>query len=192
MKKVISLILALVLCLSLCACGTPGNPTEVPETTVPETTIPETTAAKGTPLTLDNYDSYLTIKVSAYSKEDGDHVRFSVQQYNFGYGMKIPGGYTWYLYPLLGVNANIKGASSNFNYYDVEVKVKVSVTYESGDPYTGDWKAPETFEKVFTIKCNIGGEGSNGETIDLGKYLHDDMLEYKWEVVEITGYVEKA
>ena len=38
MKRVLSLLLALVMCLSLCACGG-GNDT--PETTVPETTVPE-------------------------------------------------------------------------------------------------------------------------------------------------------
>ena len=41
MKKTLSLILAFVMCLSLCACGANGN---APETTAPETTAPETAA----------------------------------------------------------------------------------------------------------------------------------------------------
>ena len=39
MKRALSLILALVLCLSLCACGSGGKETTPPETTVPETTV---------------------------------------------------------------------------------------------------------------------------------------------------------
>lgn len=46
MKKALSLILALVLCLSLCACGGDGNKTTKPESTAPETTAPETTLTK--------------------------------------------------------------------------------------------------------------------------------------------------
>ena len=45
MKKALSLILALVMCLSLCACGGDGTPASAPitvPTTVPATTNPET------------------------------------------------------------------------------------------------------------------------------------------------------
>ena len=42
MKKALSLLLALVLCLSLCACGGNSNTTDISETT--ETTAPETNA----------------------------------------------------------------------------------------------------------------------------------------------------
>lgn len=47
MKKVLSLILAVVMCLSVCAC-TPVD--TAPETTVPETTVPETTEATEPPI----------------------------------------------------------------------------------------------------------------------------------------------
>ena len=42
MKKAISLILALVMCMSLCACGSKTASTK-PKNTIPKTTIPETT-----------------------------------------------------------------------------------------------------------------------------------------------------
>ena len=68
MKKAISLLLALVLCLSLCACGG-GNDTtkttEVPTTTTPATTEPEPTAPIETEpqyetveITMDNWADY--------------------------------------------------------------------------------------------------------------------------------------
>ena len=43
MKKTLSLILALVLCLGLCACGGGEKETTPSETTVPEATVPPTT-----------------------------------------------------------------------------------------------------------------------------------------------------
>ena len=48
MKKIISMIMALAICLSLCACGS-STPTETtPPETVAETTVPETTVAETT------------------------------------------------------------------------------------------------------------------------------------------------
>ena len=68
MKKAISLLLALVMCLSLCACGggndTPAT-TEAPTTTTPATTVPESTAPIETEpqyetveITMDNWEDY--------------------------------------------------------------------------------------------------------------------------------------
>lgn len=45
MKKALSFLLALVMCLSLCACGGDENKTTEPESTIPEATVPPTTEA---------------------------------------------------------------------------------------------------------------------------------------------------
>lgn len=56
MKKTISLLLALVMCLSLCACGGGNDTPETTEATEPETSIPvETEPSLGTSWVLDYY-----------------------------------------------------------------------------------------------------------------------------------------
>ena len=186
MKKTIALILALLLCISMAACGAPA------QETTPPTTVPATTAPKGIPLTIENCQNYLNISAGAYATNDDTHPMFSVQSYNGGMGMKTPGGYTWYVYPLLRMTTRIQGASTNFNYFDIEVTIKYTGTYQPGDPLSGEWKEAQTFEQLVTVKLNIGGEGFDQQMIDLGNYLHDDMMEYTWEVVDIKGYVDKA
>ena len=128
MKKTLSLLLVLVMCLSLCACSGSAPESAAPETT----TTPETTAVPGTPLTLDNYDTYLTIFCESNHIDKDNYPPFSVQHHNGGNGMKTTTGYTYYLYPLLRTYVYIEGASSNFNYFDVEVTVKFSGTYQPG------------------------------------------------------------
>ena len=53
MKKVVSLMLALLMCLSLCACG-----------------------SKGITLTLDNYDDYISVAKYFHSPTDGENTLF--------------------------------------------------------------------------------------------------------------------
>ena len=184
MKKAISLILVFVMCLHLCACG--GSNSDTPETTEAPT------EQKGTPLTLDNYDTYLRVFCESNPNYDDTRPLFSVQQHNGGNGMKTTSGYTWYLYPLARMYVFIEGASTNFNYFDIEVTIKFTITCQPGNPSTGEWENAETIEQLVTVNCDIGGRGFYQENTDLGHYLHSDMYEYQWEVVEITGYVDKA
>ncbi len=179
MKKALFLILALVMCLSLCACGSGSGTSENPQN-------------KGTPLTIDNYENYLNVSVSAHASKDDTHLPVSVKKHNNGKGMELPNGYAWELYPLLYVNTSVNGASTNFNYMDVELTIKVSGEYYPGAPSAGVWGDSTHFERNIIIKCDIGGKAFDNQYIDMGAYIHSDMMEYTWEVVSISGYVDKA
>ncbi len=96
MRKYVCLLLALVLCLSLCACGSGNAPqtTEpvlesVPETTVPETTVPETTApTPGNALRelADNFDANAISQMVQWQNNSQNNASFTIQD-GWVYGM---------------------------------------------------------------------------------------------------------
>lgn len=97
MKRFVCLLLALVFCLSLCACGAgePAPSTEaVPETTVPETTVPETTVPETTAPTpenklralAENFDANAISQMVQWQNNSQNQASFTVQD-NWVYGM---------------------------------------------------------------------------------------------------------
>jgi hypothetical protein len=169
MKKALSLLLALVLCLSLCACGSKEN-------------------SNGTELTLDNYSNYLT--VSARLGDSGD---VYVGTANMGHGVKFSGGWTYYLYKELFCAVDIKGVSTNFNYNNISVTVRFTGKYQTADKGTYNWTFGGDIDKEVTVNCNIAGEGYVSEIVLTDKrYVMSDMTDVKWEVVAISGTVTPA
>lgn len=177
MKKALSLILALVMCLSLCACdgnaGSNGNPDEIA-------------------LTLENYSKYLSVEAKMYEPSifDGG---LNVQAVNNGNGIPYDGGSTFYVYKYFLTSLQVKGVSPNFNYNDVSITIRFKGTYKTVDISTSEWDAGNEINSELTVDCNIAGEGSaSGEFSGNGGYMLRKMADVEWEVVAISGTVTPA
>ncbi len=158
MKKALSLLLALVMCLSLAACG--DNETE---------------------LTLENYTNYLNISA-----------------------IPLFTGKDWLMKPSGSPNSitcNSKaeyqmtatGASSNYDYNNVVVTVKVTAIYNT---FSGFEKTENVeVSKELTITCDIGGSGTGQVVIFEGReqsyQIEKNSLDVSWEVVSVSGTVAR-
>ena len=171
MKKLIALILALILCLSLCACG-----------------------GKETKLTLENYTQYITLETACSLSDD---IRVA--------DTELPGTggvVTFYMGDTITPMVKIIGASSNFNYNNVKVKVRFSGTYygyvfrnPDGWHIDVDPVGEKTFEYVLEATANIGGnsEKVKGSYILPEGMLSDrDLLSFTVEVIEVSGTISEA
>lgn len=190
MKKLLSLILALAICLPLCACGEKSNEIE---------------------LTLDNYKQYLDVSAQAQLREDyesdnsfliGYDTKNNCNCVTSKFGQNVY-GYIW-----------VEGLSQNFNYNDIEIKVEFT-----GKCYHLDLNADEDnntstlawSEYSFITECNevdiTGcGDGEGKWELPSGRgipkfgywndvrliYKPDDFLEYEYKVVSVSGTVTPA
>lgn len=157
MKKTISLIIIIVMCLSLCACST------------------------GERLDLNNYTQYLSITTVTHN--DSEAVRVGA----------IPNvSRTVALRP----SVKVEGVSSNFNYNNVKIKVRIYGSYGTTDlvSYSQDADAGsmKKFDILLELSPNIAGSGYISETIyaPLGKAIVD--CDYDYEIVSISGTVKPA
>lgn len=179
MKRAISLILALVLCLGLCACGD-----------------------KNIELTIDNYDDYLTISANVFSAEytsvPNGH-RFYLRDERF----IIPQGVT----DTFTVVVEIEGVSPNFQYSDITLDVSINGHYyscaKSESMKYGTIVDKHAFAQNFSIKCdiNVAGDGKgeavfhipNDEVVPINNLLIDTEVvspyEFSVEICGITGSI---
>lgn len=129
-------------------------------------------------LTLDNYSKYLNISTSMHM---GNEIEIWGVTYHDELMYKV----------------QVKGASSNFNYNDVSIKVKVSgkirCYYSLGGEY--DTNIQDTF---VIDDLNIAGDGSATRTYtprDNGSYIYNilfntnERTKLTIEVVSVEGYV---
>ena len=121
-------------------------------------------------LTIDNYKDYLNVsgKVLPVDENANDYDNQAYAQ------------------------IEVKGASTNFVYKDVTVEAKVTLNYE--DLESEQYKSAS---KNVTVKCNVAGDGSNTEVIDLGEdvetYVTDDhYTTSSYEIVKVTGSVTES
>ena len=165
MKKIISLLLALVLCLGLCACSSSSNEIE---------------------LTPDNASKYLNIYVSIVK----DHSKEVEHDSEIGWL-----GNCW------DVQCVTKGASSNFNYNDIYIKAKITITYtrykDAGYIYNHfDEYDTQTVTRYVEITPDIAGNGLvNLAPLDLGDYYatnENGKMQKTVEIIEISGTVSPA
>ena len=141
-------------------------------------------------LTLENYDDYLNIDVSGHASGD---------MYGVSQSVRLTDDYSALMFygDIIG-NAYVKGASTNFNYNDVKIKIKLSGEYESYkfDTYMlGTFAQSEngTYEMIFELDTNISGDSeqvSDDFSLPDGYVTHDYLLYNKnVEVIEISGTV---
>jgi hypothetical protein len=166
------------LCYSLISTDTPGGSGD------------EAEESKGTELTTDNYAQYINLDIKASA---GDPL-FTCPD-----GVRISESYmATMLYGSVFVNMTVSGASTNFNYNDVTIKVKATVTYRT-DTYKNYFadimESKETQEFDLEAKTNISG---NCDVIVAyyelpeGYYTHDYLISVDYEMVEVTGTVTPA
>lgn len=171
MKKLLLLVLSLAMVVSLCACG--GNNTDTPASDKNETE-----------LTLENYTTYLNINKSIFFT-----------------------GKDWLMKPSGAPNSirtnskaecsvGVSGASSNYDYVNVVLTVKVSGTYDTFNASNGIVKEEDIpFNEELTITCNIAGEGSAKVSIFEGVeevyQVIQDSIECEMEVISISGTVNR-
>ena len=177
MKKTLSLILALVLCLSLCACG--GD--------------------NGVKLTLENYESYL--KVIGYVTENRDG---QISHGHPGIWMgKYSGAYKLYeslFQTQLRGTITVENLAPNYSYEGVEITVKF-VAMPNVLSKDADNNNPSvhvaTYEFEGTFKLAIGGTVIDGQEVifdipsDMMAFIDSGYqqygLKYTYEVIGVKG-----
>ncbi len=167
MKRTLALWLALFMALSLCACG-----------------------GEGTELTLDNYGQYLNVE--AHAGTSGDSI---TNLYPRPHQSPEEEPVHLTLHNAIGAQATVSGTSTNFNYNDVVVKVKVTATYSTPRNGYGDttWSIDEEpLEFVLEVKTDISGTGKETTTKSISTYKACSVESCKFEVLEITGTVTPA
>lgn len=182
MKKVLALVLALVLVLSLVACG--GNESSKNESSKTEETHNEGMVSNNNEieLTLDNYSKYLKVGMGAHA----EGLSTSNEHYTG--------------YPFIEFTAAVSGISQNFNYNDIIVTGKVKGSYESFRFYRDELylDASVPFEKEIVVECDINGNGTysspDSEEIHMepNRYIDDEHIKQEFEVTAISGTVTPA
>ena len=200
MKKVISLLLALVMSLCMCACGenAGGEKSDAIE------------------LTLENYEQYLDVYANAYVKSD--YEVHNAAQSGFVIG-RSSGGYD-FVTGDFGQNVygfvSVEGLSQNFNYSNIKVEVKFTGEFNHCDLASSDDDKPGTLmwsPYQFNATCSkvdITGKGSNDGndkfTLPAGRgipvlnyangvvryYEERDFLKFSFEIVSVSGTVTPA
>ena len=187
MKKAISIMLVLVMCLSLCSCAGETKSNEIK-------------------LTLDNYDDYLDFSAYVYGTQEKETAKDYWLGAYYNSGKLVENDfYTGYSGSL-----SAKVVAPNYNFHNVTVKIrftgKVLTIIENSNP-----DSPTTlnhdidFEDTFEL--NVGGTVKDGKhkIIDLPQNMlildygiSDSHYKYKydiiesWEIVEISGTVSPA
>ena len=161
-KRVLGCIMIAVMIVTMCSCG---NNNEIE-------------------LTLDNYSDYLDVSVSWYG---------TGEKYFLNNGLKITSNYeALVMVDSVGMSVEVSGVSTNFNYNDVTITLKIKGNYNcydflniDGPEYTYD------YESILTVDTNISGSGSNSDFIELSDHLvtHDYLISGEYEIIEISGTV---
>lgn len=187
MKRILAFVLSLLMVLPLCACG--GED-------------------KGVEVTLDNYSEYLEVKVfieppdwgAPFEKGEEDDV-LNVRSINNGKGISLPGlnCTTLYVYKCVHPFVNVAAVSQDYNFKDLTVTVKINGTYQTvGQNSNWEWIEAGMIDMPITVKCDTAGKGYSRMSIypnnypDNDGYMHEKMMDYDWEIVEITGTVVPA
>lgn len=191
MKKAISILLVLVMCLSMCSIFTGCR-------------------SNGIELTLDNYEQYLDVSASAWLQKDYEGYSFVIGRsgaYDF-----ITDDFSQNIYG----DVSVKGLSQNFNYSNIKIEVEITGkcfhcdlgAKKDENEKTLRWS---NFEFVATCsKVDITGKGSsNGSdkfSLPSGRgvpvlsyangvtryYEERDFLEYTYKVISVSGTIIPA
>jgi len=181
MKKTITILLALVITLSLIACGGTNVPSPTPEPTTDPNLIE---------LTADNYSKYFdTSYICGCSNP-----KVSVASAG-PYGLPLGNGRsTLYLYDSIGFSVDVKGVSQNYNYNDVVITFRCSGTYKDLVGTKGDTEGEKEFSREITVECNVAGNGNGKASISLSynHYTESSLVDAQWEISSISGSVSRA
>ncbi|MCD8036115.1 MAG: hypothetical protein LUE88_01845, partial [Clostridiales bacterium] len=121
-------------------------------------------------LNVDNYTQYLV--VDGGYQAGGNAVAFS--------------GYSFNFYDAITCRVEISGASTNFNYNDVEVTVQIMGTYSDYGIY-GISNGKKDISETITIPCNVGGSASEEFSLDIENYTFTKDVDLSLEVIDVSG-----
>ena len=171
MKKILLILLALTMCISMCACGGDSNPSSIDDGSIE--------------LTLDNYKQFLNTSLSA--KSGGEESR----EYTLD-GRPIT------RYDSVVYTMNVEGLSTNFNYVDVVVTAKITINADAVLSL-GLFYDTLFINTELEVTTDIAGNGKTtgrekaGET-DSGNTLFVDWnsIESNYEIISVKGKVVPA
>lgn len=151
-----------------------------------------TSCGNKTKLTLENFEEYLNI--TTICKGDGEHIIKTIDDADGTYIKNAD------LFSDIVAKTSVEGASENFNYRDVIIKIRVIGTYkyffEFYNRYIGNIK--KDFSLEYEIKLNVSGDGSNASVFEIPEGSEDkhftinEAIVYDVAIVSISGYVEPA
>jgi hypothetical protein len=187
MKKVLALFLALILCLSMVACGGGNdatNPTEAPDNSIE--------------LSLDNYADFLEIKAYVSPGEDipADNDSF------YDMNGKMCGASSLSSY--MTIVAYAEGVSPNFIYSDIVIEVRATGKHILCDPNKVDGFSSmyasvvnADFTRSITCDLNVAGKGEGEsdekytfpENMIMPFMMFADCYEFTCEIISISGKV---
>ncbi len=143
----------------------------------------------GTKLTKDNFTTYF--KIDTGIKGIGEPARASNGAY--------------FAYNTMKIVCNVNAISSNYNYSNVTVKIKLKGHYDYFDAAETYYAMKKVFidpsvnfEETLTINVDISGKGesnTNEFTMPDGKLITpgaSDCFTCDYEILSVTGTVEKA
>ena len=183
MKRALSLILALALCLPMCACGSNGT---------------ELTSDDSIELTLDNYADFLEIRAYVSPGED-----ISANNDSF-YDMNGKRCGASSISSYMTIVAYAEGVSSNFIYSDIVIEVRATGKHILCDPNNVDGYRTMLSEVVnadFTrsITCDLNvagkGEGESSEKYAFSQnmvmpdMMFADCYKFTCEIISISGKI---
>ena len=155
MKKVLSLILAIIMCLSLCACATEGSKDDADNTKKTETT----TAAGETKLTAENIFDYLAFEIKL------DNVQRFQREYSSDY--TPPANAATSGFERGDINLNIF-AKKPVYFADAKIVIDLVPTRSEYDPVENksyqlrfDGVASDTFKYI----CSVVGDNPEFEVV---------------------------
>ena len=194
MKKVLALIMALVLMLSLVACG--GSENRNRKENPVETKVVET---KDIELTVDNYIKYLTIDIDDMNKLQGNDSIIVDVHLSTPYQKGIPVGDTnvWWAYDEFEGKLVAENWRNNCSFENVVIKGKATITCKVYHLKLDEPLEIESinYEKDFTLECNSSGYATQNIKIELDNEhcSVDKTLDCyaNVEVTSISGIVHK-
>lgn len=135
-----------------------------------------------TKLTEKNYQDYLKIRVEVGHDDGGDV-----------YWSEIIDNKERRVYQHLFLNCRVRGASTNFNYNDVELKLKITMKCR-GFNYSDHAPEEKILEEIVDIDTDIAGnsEEYSKEYVFDGYGINDRYVDVNYELVDIHGSVSKA
>ena len=139
-----------------------------------------------TKLTAENYSDYLKIKATTDARFKGN-----IFDEN-SYWTAVIDDTSTVVYPNLTLKCSVRGASTNFNYNDVSLQLKITITCR------GVTRNNEIEEKVIKEFINIDTDIAGNADTFIKEYSFDgygvnnEFIDTKVEVLEISGSVSKA
>ena len=130
--------------------------------------------SKDIQLSKDNFDDYFNLSISAHAGGEQVYDPLTLSYKNDS----------------VVINYSVEGATSNYNYNDVTIKLKIKVNC------TGVFSNPDDtiqtkFEKEYIIDTNISGKAE--ECVDIlrvgGYGLEEEDISFEYEIVEVNGYL---